>query len=128
MDHNKWKHSQYMQGRDINPIHFKKGMNISEMISNYENSCFEARNVAAAAKLYKHMIESDDTIWLGISGAVIVGGLGGYVIDLMEKGFIDAVCTTGAQVYHDLHFAFGLPVRQGNPNSDDNALRADGTT
>ncbi|HLG24904.1 MAG TPA: deoxyhypusine synthase family protein, partial [Candidatus Nanoarchaeia archaeon] len=114
--------------RDIKPLHFKEGMKFSDIIDNYDKSCFEARNVASGAKLFQEMIKDNDTIWLGISGAVIVGGLGGYVIDLMEKGFIDAICSTGAQVYHDLHFAFNLPVKQGHPNVDDNALRDDGTT
>ena len=123
-----WKHSPYMKGLDIKPIHLKKGMDINSLIENYEKSCFEARNVASGARLFEFMINQNDTIWLGISGAVIVGGLGGYVIDLMEKGFIDAVCSTGAQVYHDLHFAFNLPVKQGSPHVDDNALRKDGTT
>lgn len=123
-----WKRSKYMQGNDIKPLHFRKGMNVSSMVENYERSSFEARNVAAGARLFKTMIDQNDTIWLGIAGAVIVGGIGGYVIDLMEKGFIDAVCSTGAQVYHDLHFAFNLPVKQGNALVDDNELRKDGTT
>ena len=123
-----WKHSKHMQGKDIKPLHLKDKMSISDFINNYENSSFEARNVAAGARLFEHMINSNDTIWLGIAGAVIVGGMGGYVIDLMEKGFIDAVCSTGAQVYHDLHFAFNLPVKHGSPNVDDNELRKDGTT
>jgi len=74
------------------------------------------------------MIDNNDAIWLGIAGAVIVGGIGGYVVDLMKKGFIDAVCSTGAQVYHDLHFAFNLPVKQSLAFVDDNALKKDGTT
>ena len=122
-----WKRSKFMQGKDIRPLHFKKGINISSLIQNYGNSSFEARNVASGAKLFEEMINSNDTIWLGIAGAVIVGGLGGYVIDLIEKGFVDAICSTGAQAYHDLHFAFNLPVKQGSAFVDDNELRKDGT-
>lgn len=123
-----WKHSKYMGGKDIKPLHFKQNMNSADIIENYEKSCFEARNVASGARLFEVMINDNDTIWLGIAGAVIVGGLGGYVIDLMKKGFIDAICSTGAQVYHDLHFAFDLPVKQGSAFVDDNLLRKDGTT
>ncbi len=64
--------------------------------------------------LYKQMIEDNDTIWLGIAGIGIVEGQGSYVIDLVERGFIDVICSTGAQVYHDLHFAYGLPVKRIN--------------
>ena len=123
-----WKHSKFMQGKSIKPLHLRKNIDIPSLIDNYENSSLEARNVAAAARLFEEMINNNDTIWLGIAGAVIVGGLGGYVIDLMKNGFIDVICSTGAQVYHDLHFAFNLPVKQGTQNADDNELRKDGTT
>ena len=123
-----WRKSRFMQGRDIEPLRIKKGMKIADFIKNYGDSSFEARNVAHGAKLYEYMINNGDTIWLGIAGAVILGGLGGYVIDLMKKGFVDLICSTGAQVYHDLHFAYGLPVKQGSAYVDDNELRKDGTT
>lgn len=122
-----WKRSRYMQGRDIMPLHFRENMDVSSLIENYEKSSFEARNVAAGARLFEEMVKGNDTIWLGIAGATIAGGFGGYVIDLMKMGFIDVVCSTGAQVYHDLHFAFDLPVKQGSASVDDNDLRRDGT-
>jgi len=123
-----WKHSKYMQGRKIEPQHWKKNSSSADIINALDATCFEARNVASAAKLLKFMIENGDTIWLGVSGAGPVGGMGGYIIDLIEAGFVDAICSTGAQVYHDAHFAFDLPVRQGSPKVDDNKLDADGTT
>lgn len=102
--------------------------NREDIITSFGNTCFEARNVYSGAELFKSMINLNDCIWLGVSGAGPVGGIGGYFIDLIECGFVDAICSTGAQVYHDGHFAFGLPVVQGSSNVDDNALDADGTT
>ncbi|MBI5872399.1 deoxyhypusine synthase family protein [archaeon] len=117
-----------MQGRKIKPVRWKHGASIKDIIENLEASCFEARNVAAGARLFKYMIENNDTIWLGVAGAGPVGGMGGYIIDLIEAGFVDAICSTGAQVYHDGHFAFDLPVVQGSSRVDDNAMDKDGTT
>jgi len=77
---------------------------------------------------FAQMIEEDDTIWLGIAGAGIAGGMGGMVISLIESGFIDVICSTGAQVYHDLHFAFDLPVKAISPHQDDDKLRRQGDT
>lgn len=74
------------------------------------------------------MIDDGDTIWLGIAGAGIAGGMGGMVISLLEAGFIDAICSTGAQIYHDLHFAFDLPVKAVSPHCDDDLLRKHGDT
>ena len=123
-----WRKSRFMQGPSVEPVHWKKGSTIGEIIENYKNRPFEGRNVHAGARVLEEMIEKGDTIWLGISGAGIAGGMGGYVIDLIENGFVDVICSTGAQVYHDAHFAFGLPVVQGSPRTDDNKLRKDGTT
>ncbi|MBI2045288.1 deoxyhypusine synthase family protein [Candidatus Pacearchaeota archaeon] len=123
-----WRRSRYMQGMKIEPVHWTRGSGIEQIIENFSRTCIEARNVADGAKLLKEMIEKNDTIWLGISGMGIVGGMGGYIIDLINNGFVDAICSTGAQVYHDAHFAFGLPVVQGSTKVDDNALDADGTT
>lgn len=124
----KWMKSPHMQGTHIVPVHWTRGSTIEHIIRNYEMTCFEARNVAAGARLFEYMINNGDTVWMGVAGAGPVGGMGGYIIDLIRAGFVDAVCSTGAQVYHDAHFAFGLPVVQGSPRVDDNALDADGTT
>ncbi|MBT8341002.1 MAG: deoxyhypusine synthase [Desulfatitalea sp.] len=91
-------------------------------------TCFEARHLFRAAHLYTRMIDQGDTIWLGIAGAGIAGGMGGMVISLLEAGFVDVICSTGAQVYHDLHFAFDLPVKAIHPQQDDDLLRRHGDT
>jgi deoxyhypusine synthase len=120
--------SPYQHGRKIIPVSLNGVKTIPDLIKNvYAATCFEARYVSRGAELYERMINDGDTIWLGISGAGIVGGLGGVVSDLIKKGFIDAICSTGAQAYHDLHFAYGLPVRQIDPvRVDDNDMRKHG--
>ncbi|MBN1480179.1 deoxyhypusine synthase family protein [candidate division KSB1 bacterium] len=113
---------------DIRPVEIKKGVSITELIHLMGATSFEARHVARGAQLYQRMIEGNDTIWLGIAGAGIAGGMGGMVISLIKNGFLDVICSTGAQVYHDLHFAFDLPVKAISPQMDDNLLRRHGDT
>jgi deoxyhypusine synthase len=48
------------------------------------------------------------------------------LIPLMEAGFIDWIVSTGANLYHDTHFALGLEMHQGTPFVDDVKLRKDG--
>jgi deoxyhypusine synthase len=122
------KHSLFKDARDIVPVHIKKAMTASELVEVMGSTSFEARNVDRGARLFKRMIDAGDTVWLGIAGAGIAGGMGGMVIDLLEAGFVDVICSTGAQVYHDLHFAFGLPVKAISPNADDDLLRKHGDT
>ncbi len=122
------KHSYFKDAPDIIPHPFKKGMSITELVDALGQISFEARHVHRGALLFKRMIDDGDTIWLGIAGAGIAGGMGGMVISLIQAGFIDVICSTGAQVYHDLHFAFGLPVKAISPHMDDDALRRRGDT
>ena len=120
--------SMFKDSPDINPPYLFKGMTITDIINTFGQTCFEARNVYRGARLFKSMIDNGDVIWLGIAGAGIAGGMGGMVISLLEAGFIDVICSTGAQVYHDLHFAFDLPVKAISPHHDDNVLRRHGDT
>ena len=123
------KNSLFEDAPDLTPVSLSKGMTISDFIDAIGRTSFEARNVYRGARLYKNMITEGDTIWLGVAGAGIAGGMGGMVISLLEKGFIDVICSTGAQVYHDLHFAFDLPVKAIDPNRHhDDMLRSHGDT
>lgn len=103
-------------------------MGVRELVDVLGKTSFEARNLARGARLLERMIQGGDVIWLGIAGAGIAGGMGGMVTSLLEAGFVDVICSTGAQVYHDLHFAFDLPVKAISPRVDDNALRRSGDT
>ena len=49
-------------------------------------------------------------------------GFGGIIKTLIERGFVDWIVTTGANVYHEDHFALGLPVKQGSFDVDDMKL------
>jgi deoxyhypusine synthase len=120
--------SLFRNAPDIIPRPLEKGMTIDKLLDHMGQTSFEARNLFYGAELFKNMILEDDTIWLGIAGAGIAGGMGGIVVSLLEAGFINVICSTGAQVYHDLHFAFDLPVKSISPSCDDNLLRQHGDT
>ena len=121
-------HSMFEDYPDIIPPFLSKGMSITDLVNTLGQTSFEARNVYNGARLYKRMIDESDVVWLGIAGAGIAGGMGGMVISLLEAGFINVICSTGAQVYHDLHFAFDLPVKAIALNHDDDELRRQGDT
>src|SRR5207248_8466728 len=42
---------------------------------------------------------------------------------LIEAGFIDWIVSTGANLYHDAHFALGMDLHQSRPGLNDLALR-----
>ena len=97
-------------------------MTIEDLVNVFANSGFNGRQLGDAAKLYAKMIKDDATICLTVSGALTPVGFGGIIKTLIERGFVDWIVTTGANVYHEDHFAWGLPIKQGNFNVDDMKL------
>ena len=53
-------------------------------------------------------------------------GLGGCVIEMMERGLVDFLISTGANLYHDLHYALNFTLHRGSPFLDDRDLYAAG--
>ena len=45
------------------------------------------------------------------------------LVPLVEAGFIDWIVSTGANLYHDTHFALGMDMHQSRPGLDDRRLR-----
>src|SRR4051794_33259370 len=72
----------------------------------------------------RKMLEPDCTVGLTVSGALTPAGLGmSCLIPLVRAGFVDWIVSTGANLYHDTHFALDLPLHQSRPGLDDFALR-----
>jgi deoxyhypusine synthase len=70
------------------------------------------------------MLADDATVGLSLSGALTPAGLGmSCLVPLIEAGFVDWVVSTGANLYHDTHFALGMDLHQSRPGLDDLALR-----
>ena len=97
-------------------------MGIDDLVEIFVSSGYNARHLGEAAKLYCKMIEDGATICLTISGAMTPVGFGGLFKTLIEKGFVDWIISTGANVYHEDHFAWNLPVKQGHFEVDDMIL------
>jgi deoxyhypusine synthase len=109
-------------GRKIDPPNVLPNMTVSQLIDYYAITGYNARRLSEAAEIMKFMIETNSTVCLTLAGAMTPIGMGKAVAIMIESGFIDWIVTTGANVYHDLHFAYDLPVRQGQFNVDDDIL------
>jgi deoxyhypusine synthase len=72
----------------------------------------------------RKLLEPNCTVGWTLSGALTPAGLGmSCLIPLLQAGFIDWIVSTGANLYHDTHFALDLPLHQSRPQLDDFALR-----
>jgi len=86
---------------------------------------YNAGRLREACQIYtKKMLADDCTIGLALSGALTPAGLGtSCLVPLIEAGFIDWIVSTGANIYHDAHYALGMDLFQARPGLDDLALR-----
>src|SRR2546423_5845591 len=69
-------------------------------------------------------LAGNGTVGLALSGALTPAGLGmSCLVPLVEAGFVDWIVSTGANLYHDTHYALGMDLFQAGPNLPDLELR-----
>lgn len=119
---------KYLSGKRILPKAINQSSTIESIIDNLD--AYNGGRLRAACHLLKDKYSKDDvTVGLSIAGALTPAGLGpSAIIPLMNHGFVDWLSATGANMYHDIHFAFNLPMYRGTHNVDDADLRAKGVT
>src|SRR5215211_7593956 len=105
----------------------KKGISVADLI----DTTFKAYNggrLAEACRLFSEkMIAGDGTVGMSLTGALTPAGLGcAAIVPLMKAGFVDWIISTGANLYHDLHYGLGMHLYAGSPFLDDVVLRKDG--
>ena len=116
--------------RRIRPAPLSRGSaDVATLIDTYFNA-YNAARLREACQTLARMIDGGATIGVSIAGALTPAGLSSVLVPLMQAGFIDYLSSTGANLYHDLHFDLGLPLYRGMPDvasgAHDVALRKDG--
>ncbi len=119
--------SSYLSGAPIDPSAISGRETTADLI----DSAFLAYNAGRLREGCRLFVEKvlapDVTVGLSLSGALTPAGLGmSALIPLVEAGFVDWVVSTGAILYHDVHFGLGLEMRRGRPDVSDVRLREEG--
>jgi deoxyhypusine synthase len=118
----------YLSGKRVLPKPISRDSDIAAVIDNMD--AYNGGRLRAACQLMRDKYSPEDvTIGVSIAGALIPAGLGrSTIIPLMNHGYIDWLVSTGANMYHDLHFAFDMPLFRGSHTVDDADLRDKGVT
>ena len=128
IDNHQPAQSEYLSGAQIIPRRVSPDMTVAELIDQQFQAYNSARLNEAAHLYAQEMLahEKDVTIGLTMAGALTPAGLGGCVITLMEKGFVDFIISTGANLYHDMHHALAMSLHRGDFRLDDTRLQEEG--
>ena len=111
----------YLSGKVIKYYRPRGSADVRELIDNGFQA-FNAGRLSEACHIFADKMlasEHDTTIGLTVAGALTPAGLGGCVIELMDRGLVDFLISTGANLYHDLHYALNFTLHRGSPFLDD---------
>jgi len=108
------------------PVEIKK-QSVSDLIENMALTGFQGRKLGEATKIWQQMLkEKEITIWLGISGAIIPAGMRKIIAFLVKNRFVDAIVSTGAQMFHETFETLGKKHFLGESAMNDYKLFKEG--
>jgi deoxyhypusine synthase len=118
---------KYLKGKKILPPPIRRGNSLSEIIDQHMLAYNGGRIRAACHLLKEKMLKPNVTIGITLAGALTPAGLGASsIIPLIKAGFIDWIISTGANMYHDMHFPLNMDLHQGSHLMNDAELRSTG--
>ena len=116
------------QGKKIAPIPMSNNVSVVNLIDTYFTAYNSARLREACQLLTKEVFQEGVTVGVSLSGAMTPAGFGvSALAPLIRNGFIDWMISTGANLYHDMHYGLGFELFAGSPFLDDVKLREEGT-
>ena len=115
---------KFMSGKRIRPKNITGREKLADLVDETFLAYNGARLKEGCQLFAKKMLAPDVTIGMSFAGALTPAGMGcSSIVPLIKAGFVDWIVATGANLYHDMHFALNYPVRVGNFKFDDTELR-----
>ena len=109
----------FERSRNVHPV----GITGKEAPADIIATMFPAyvgRQERTAFELMRRSSQEDTCTFMTMSGAMTPAGLHqSCLIPLIERGLVDCLTTTGANLYHDAHRIIGHRVREIDPNAGD---------
>jgi deoxyhypusine synthase len=109
----------FERARDVSPVGIT-GKETPTQIIDRMFPAYVGRQERTAFGLMQRSVREDCAVFLTLSGAMTPAGLHqSCIIPLIERGVIDCITTTGANLYHDAHRIIGHRIREIEPNAGD---------
>jgi len=105
------------------PLEIDRRKNVAALLEKMEGISFQGRSLGKAFHIWKRMLEDRVMIMMGMSGAMIPGGMRRLVVYMIKNRLIDCLVSTGANFFHDIHESLGRLHFQCSPAIDDIALQ-----
>jgi deoxyhypusine synthase len=110
--------------RPVRHFDLKKAHSVFDLVQAFRHTSFQSRNIFKCFEVLQKMLADPRClIFLGLSGAMIPGGMRQLIRDMIEMRLVDVIVSTGANIFHDLFESFGFRHYVGNEGGDDDLLR-----
>jgi deoxyhypusine synthase len=121
------KASKFAAYPRLNPLGIGGKISAADLVEQTFLAYNGGRLREAAKLLTEKMLPNDGLVGMSLTGALTPAGLGkSCLIPLLRAGFVDWIVSTGANLYHDLHYGLDMALYQGSPFLDDVALHRGG--
>jgi deoxyhypusine synthase len=102
------------------PLDLSKAKNISDLVRGMADTAFTGRQLGEAVDVLEAMARDKDCfVVMTLAGAMTVAKQGLIVCDLIDKGLVNAVVSTGALMAHGLVEATGCKHYRYDPRMSD---------
>ncbi len=104
----------------VRPLDPRKIRTVDDLVQAMGKTSFTARRIGEAADLFYEMVSDPDCkIVLTLSGAMTVAKMGLQICEMIERGMVHAVVSTGALISHGLVESKGLTHFKCPPRYND---------
>ncbi len=111
----------------LESLDLAKADSFAGLVRAMGNTAFGGRQLGRALDILLAMARDPDcTVVLTLSGAMTVAKQGLLVCEMLDRGFVDAVVSTGALMAHGLTESIGKVHYASSPDADDRELYAKG--
>lgn len=117
-----------MSNKWVEQITLAPGLRIAPLLeAMYSTGVLGAGSLGKAFKITTEMLEdSDYTVFITLAGPMIPGGLRKIIQMLLNRGLVEGIVSSGANIVHDIIEALGYKAIRGSFQADDSALRTAG--
>lgn len=95
----------------------------ADLLRGMSKTAFAGRQLGSALDIFLEMARDPDCkVVMTLSGAMTVAKMGTIICEMIDRGLVDAVISTGALMAHGLTESIGLTHYQYDPTKDDETL------
>lgn len=96
---------------------------VAALLEGMAQTGFQGRKLGESVGVWKRMLADPEcTIFFGLSGALIPAGMQRCMVELAKRHYIDALVSTGANMFHDMCEHLGVCHYIGHHHVDDTKL------